>query len=281
MDGVNDGYSFRPLIFCETHDSKEESRGLPRTGINEQYVTGGYLVPEMRRPERGPLWIFSALLLTGWITYFAHGGWFSAVKPVSESALAGEAHRAGFAQNPSKGISIAKTAGPRMTVYITGAVRHPGLYHLPLDARVAAAIHAAGGATPTAALAAINLAAVLEDGTQVVVPDSVQVIPTSPGKGMPLENVGATEPSTGAIPIQVSANHRHQHKNKLQPGERININRSDLTMLEELPGIGVKKAQAILSYRAAHGLFSSLAQLSLVHGIGPKLLEKIGSYVTL
>ena len=52
-------------------------------------------------------------------------------------------------------------------------------------------------------------------------------------------------------------------------------------MLEELPGIGVKKAQAILSYRAAHGLFSSLTQLGLVQGIGPKLLEKIGAYVTL
>ena len=169
-----------------------------------------------------------------------------------------------------------------MTVYITGAVKRPGLYRLPLDARVETAIQAAGGATLGADLAAINLAAVLEDGTQVVVPESVEVTAASPINGTASQTVGAAEPSTGTIPVQIPARHRHGRKNnKLQPGERININQSDLAMLEELPGIGTKKAQAILSYRTAHGLFASLAQLRFVHGIGPKLLEKIRAYVTL
>ncbi len=254
---------------------------LPRTGINEQYAVEGCLVSAMQRPERSLAWIFSALLLTGWIVYFTHGGWFAAESSVRGSVPASADPRTGVAQTRTRKIPVAKNGGPRMTVYITGAVKRPGLYSLPLDARVEAAIQAAGGATPGADLAAINLAAVLEDGTQVVVPESVQVTAASPVDGTVSQTVGATEPSTGTIPIQVPARHRHGRKNKLQPGERVNINRCDLTMLEELPGIGMKKAQAILSYRTAHGLFSSLAQLRFVHGIGPKLLEKIRAYVTL
>lgn len=270
-----------PVLFCETHNSKEESDRLPRTGINEQYAVEGCLVPAMLRPERSLVWIFSALLLIGWIVYFTHGGWFAAESSVRGSAPAGADPRTGVAQTRNREIPNAKNGGPHMIVYITGAVKRPGLYRLPLDARVETAIQAAGGATLVADLAAINLAAVLEDGTQVVVPESVQVTAASPVDGTVSQTVGATEPSTGTIPIQVPARHRHQRKKKLQPGERININQSDLLILEEIPGIGLKKARAILSYRSAHGLFSSLVQLRFVHGIGPKLLEKIRAYVTL
>jgi len=241
------------------------------------------MVPAMRRPERNLLWIFSAFLLIAWIMYFTHGGWFAAVGPVPGSAPAGDSHATGTAQTrrgESATVALG-SAGQRMTVYITGAVKRPGIYHLPLDARVVAAIHAAGGATSAADLAAINLAAILEDGTQIVVPENIQAHAGSSGKAAAPQSIGAAESGAGTIPIPVSARSRHRIKNKLQPGERININHSDLLMLEELPGIGAKKAQAILSYRVTHGMFSSLVQLRLVHGIGPTLLEKLSAYVTL
>src|SRR5215210_4215389 len=58
----------------------------------------------------------------------------------------------------------------RVTVHVAGAVRRPGVYRLPSRARVVDAVHRAGGARGRADLSALNLAAKLEDGRQVVVP---------------------------------------------------------------------------------------------------------------
>ena len=59
----------------------------------------------------------------------------------------------------------------------------------------------------------------------------------------------------------------------------ININTADLATLESLPHIGAKKAQAIIDYRAAHGNFNSVEDLTNVKGIGEKLLAKIKDLV--
>ncbi|MFK7887252.1 MAG: ComEA family DNA-binding protein [Gammaproteobacteria bacterium] len=55
----------------------------------------------------------------------------------------------------------------------------------------------------------------------------------------------------------------------------VNINTADAqTLAEELTGVGLKKAQAIVAYREAHGPFDDLADLAAVKGIGVKLLER-------
>ena len=53
---------------------------------------------------------------------------------------------------------------------MAGEVRRPGVYRVPDGARVLAAVERAGGPTADADLAALNLAAPLQDGQQVVVP---------------------------------------------------------------------------------------------------------------
>ena len=66
----------------------------------------------------------------------------------------------------------------------------------------------------------------------------------------------------------------------LQSGERIDLDRADVTEITRLPRIGPALAQRIVAWRAEHGPFGSLARLDSVPGIGPKLLDAIRPFVT-
>ncbi|MEF2964774.1 helix-hairpin-helix domain-containing protein [Paenibacillus sp. M1] len=61
----------------------------------------------------------------------------------------------------------------------------------------------------------------------------------------------------------------------------ISINTAGISELQEIPGIGEKKAQAIIDYRNQHGLFRSVNDLTKVKGIGDKMLEKMKPYIGL
>jgi len=56
---------------------------------------------------------------------------------------------------------------------------------------------------------------------------------------------------------------------------KIHINSADAAALMQLPGIGEKKAQAILDYRAQNGPFRNVTDIVKVKGIGAKMLEKM------
>ena len=59
----------------------------------------------------------------------------------------------------------------RIVVHVAGAVKSPGVYELKPGARNNDAIKAAGGPNKLAAMDGINLAAKLEDGAQLYVPN--------------------------------------------------------------------------------------------------------------
>src|SRR5919198_5217288 len=71
---------------------------------------------------------------------------------------------------PAQGAGVTGLPSSRVVVDVVGAVRRPGLYRLPQGSRIADAVTRAGGATPKADLAQVNLAAPVADGTQIVVP---------------------------------------------------------------------------------------------------------------
>lgn len=139
-----------------------------------------------------------------------------------------------------------KTSGD-LFVHVVGAVEHPGVYEFKSVSRVVDALKAAGGATDQAALDALNLARVLTDGEQLVVPTIEQA-------------TASAAPATG---------------NDSSVGALINLNTATAADLEELPGVGPALAKRIMDWRTSNGGFKSVDDLDAVSGIGSKVLENL------
>lgn len=60
----------------------------------------------------------------------------------------------------------------------------------------------------------------------------------------------------------------------------ININTANADELDSLPGIGAKKAQAIIDYRENTGTFKSITDIKNVTGIGDGIFEQIKDLIT-
>ncbi|HWA54338.1 MAG TPA: ComEA family DNA-binding protein [Solirubrobacterales bacterium] len=145
-----------------------------------------------------------------------------------------------------RGLTVESGSGGDVVVDVTGAVARPGVYRLPAGARVTDAVQRAGGASGGALLEAINLAARLADGQQVVVPKR------GPG-GAPLATAGTGEEGP------------------------ISLGTATVEQLDTIDGIGPVTAQDIVEFRDEHGGLSSIDQLDQVSGIGPATMEALRS----
>ncbi|NND74936.1 MAG: ComEA family DNA-binding protein [Ilumatobacter sp.] len=139
-----------------------------------------------------------------------------------------------------------------ITVHVAGAVRAPGVYRLPAGARVLDAIVAAEGASDDAHADALNLAAVVVDGSRIHVPlvgEQVEIV-------------------AGSAAVGTAA-----------PGP-IDVNRASPAELESLPGVGPATAAAIVTERERNGPFLTVDDLERVPGIGPAKLASLREFVT-
>lgn len=148
----------------------------------------------------------------------------------------------------------------KIIVHITGEIKKNGILELPVGARIADAITAAGGATDNADLNQVNLAYELQDGQKIYIPSKedkeIEYITSESG-----DNVIVGENSQGV-------------------NQKVNINQAGQEELQELPGIGPALAMQIIQYRNTNGKFSKIEDLQNVKGIGDAKFNNIKEYVT-
>lgn len=142
-------------------------------------------------------------------------------------------------------------------VYIVGAIKHPGVYTLPTDARVYQLIQAAGGTLPGANLVAINLAAKLTDGQEIYV--------LSVGETPPAYTNSPSGPGNNGTPAVTS-------------GQPVNINTATETEMEQTLHVSAATAKKIIDYRTQHGLYTAIDQLLQV--ISQSIFDRIKNMVT-
>lgn len=136
----------------------------------------------------------------------------------------------------------------QICVHVCGQVCRPGVVMLPAGSRVWEAVEAAGGLTEYAQDAAVNLAAVLEDGQKLYIP------------------------ALGESAAEETA--------KTVDDGRVNLNTADADRLQTLSGIGAGRAADILSYRETHGGFQNIEEIMQVPGIKESIYEKIKDKIT-
>lgn len=146
-----------------------------------------------------------------------------------------------------------------IVVYVSGAVKNPGIYKVAAGVRAVDAIAVAGGMNEEANKDKVNLAKKCKDGTQVNVP----FLSAKQKK----EKMQATELVIAKTKYQnLSGNISNVNKENVE-NKRININTATQKELEALPGIGVATARKIMSYRTKQK-FNVIEDIMQVSGIG-------------
>ena len=162
----------------------------------------------------------------------------------------------------SESAETSEAAPASAVVHVAGAILRPGVYSLPVGARVSDAVAAAGGALGSAAPDAVNLARIVADGERIYIPtqEEAEGAPQEAGAAGPWSG----EPAAGGVSAD----------------GRIDVNRATAAEIEELPGVGPATAQKIIDDREANGPFTKPEDLMRVPGIGAKKFEAMREQVS-
>ncbi|MEZ4591228.1 MAG: helix-hairpin-helix domain-containing protein [Chloroflexota bacterium] len=159
------------------------------------------------------------------------------------------------------------TPGP-LRVFVSGAVTAPAVYEMPHNAIVQQAVERAGGFTPEADTAVVNLALPLFEGMQIYVPTQDETAQQPPAViSEPVRSIGVDVGEVTETAVDA-------------PAGLVNINSADVAELDTLPGIGPSTAEKIVEYRESNGPFATIDEITSVSGIGPAKFEQIQSFIT-
>jgi competence protein ComEA len=219
------------------------------------------LAPRWQLDRRAVTAVAVAVLVAGLITAW----WVLSARPrhlAVQASPAGAVTSSMLSASAAGSVGVTATAAasstapPLLVVDVAGKVRSPGVYRLAPGSRVIDAVRAAGGVRRGVSTNALNLAAPLQDGEQVLVGAAGQ--PGAVGSG--------AVPGSGTAGAATSG--------------PVDLNTATLEQLEALPGVGPVLAQRILDWRTQHGSFTSVEQLDEVSGIGPAKFAQLRGAVT-
>lgn len=215
---------------------------------------------EMERKHQLVLFIIAALIL------FGAGFKYAQVRgdQADDNLLVSDVSASGNGETNNADEKDLKSQ--EIMVHVAGEVQHPGVYRLTAGSRVVDAVNMAGP-TEASALDYLNLAALLQDESQIIVysKDDLgnQALPAGAVSG------------TGGSPLP-----ERQLAGFAGSSGLININTAGQAQLEELPGIGPALAQRIIDHRTKNGPFLSAEDIMVVSGIGEKRYEQLKDLIT-
>lgn len=145
-----------------------------------------------------------------------------------------------------------------IVVDIKGAISVEGTYQMKVGDRVVDVIKKAGDFTDNADKTSVNLAQKVTDEMMIYV---------------------ARQDEQRSL--LMSSNFRSSGtENKTEVKKKLNLNTASENDLQNISGIGKKKAEDIVAYREEHSRFSSIDELKNISGIGDKTLEKLQEEVS-
>jgi competence protein ComEA len=196
---------------------------------------------------------------------FSGGGDFTVQQADAVSSSASSAPSGQGSDSAAADASSGSTSSTEVCVYVTGAVKHPGVYRFGASARVEEAIDAAGGFTRKADKASLNLARVLVDGEQIDV--QAKGLAASASSASAYSASAAASSSAGSSAAASGS------------AAKVNINQATAEELKTLDGVGDATAQKIIDYRTANGPFQRIEDIKNVSGIAEKRFEAIADRI--
>lgn len=133
----------------------------------------------------------------------------------------------------------------KIGVYVTGAVKNPGVYYLDKNSRIYQLLDICGGVQENADISKINLALKLNDSDKIDIPIKKEDI-----------------------------NESDEFKETIEENNKININEAGVEELKTLSGIGESTAKKIIDYRSKNK-FESIEDIMNVPGIGESKFNNI------
>ncbi len=219
--------------FLESTSSSSRLVDSADDGLDEDYFER----PPGPRGHRWKVALGAGLGLVALIVVVAVGSHiFRSATPIPSVVVASQAE----AEPVAEAENLSVPAELTVVVHVVGAVESPGVIELPENSRIVDALAKAGGAREDAILSGINLARVLFDGEQIVVPSQ------------------ADEPAA----VSINA-----------PPGLVSLSRGTSAELETLPRVGPATAARIIAWREENGPFTSVDDVLAVSGIGPATLE--------